>query len=597
MGITEQSTIVHDNSKEQQLHEHEEVEGEDGFAAKSWTRRYIAIGALCYVYCVSLGPYMMLAPIITIINQDLGPDPGFAWIASGWTVAAAVGLLLVSTVSDLVGRRWVAVSTTVLAIISAILGITAQTIGQVIAANVMLGLNQAGALTGFAGIAELVPTRARGIAIGFANLTVGVWSICGSLFGHEFATHTGPGWRSIYWLQLATNIVGLVAVFFSYYPAKPLLAAHQSRRNIIRTFDYVGALGIIAGPTLMLVGIINVSQYSPSSGRFLGPFIAGVVVCIALGVWEAYGTKNPLLHPFLFARFRTFSLICIVTFLSGGLFFYGFQALFPQFLVLVFGNDARQTGIDGIPLGAGTWVGGVSSLFLLKPVARRIGTTPILASGAFATALFVPLLALVDGSSKRMVYGFTCFAGFGTGIVDAYTLPLITLTAPDELIGLAIGTVGFMRSIGGAAGISVFSSILSSKAATLIPARVVPAALQAGLPETSLAEFMGVLTGATPGVEITDISGVTTEIVQIASAALRDAYLAAFKYIWYSGIAFSVSAFLMSLFIRDLSAHLTGKTPQHLKQEEIASSSDHLEEVKAVVIENECPKESDPQIS
>lgn len=130
MGNTDQTTIVHDNSKEHQLHEHEEVEGANLYGFGNLRRRYLAIAALSYVYCVSLGPYMMLAPIITIINQDLGPDPAFAWIASGWTVAAAVGLLLVSTVSDLVGRRWVAVGTTVLAIISAILGITASTIGQ-----------------------------------------------------------------------------------------------------------------------------------------------------------------------------------------------------------------------------------------------------------------------------------------------------------------------------------------------------------------------------------------------------------------------------------------------------------------------------------
>lgn len=130
MGTTDQITIAHDNSKEHQLHEHEEVEGENVYGSGNLRRRYLAIAALSYVYCVSLGPYMMVAPIITIINQDLGPDPAFAWIASGWTIAAAVGLLLVSTVSDLVGRRWVAVGTTVLAIISAILGITANSIGQ-----------------------------------------------------------------------------------------------------------------------------------------------------------------------------------------------------------------------------------------------------------------------------------------------------------------------------------------------------------------------------------------------------------------------------------------------------------------------------------
>ncbi|KAK5047403.1 hypothetical protein LTR69_011519 [Exophiala sideris] len=353
--------------------------------------------------------------------------------------------------------------------------------------------------------------------------------------------------------MLATNIVALVTVYFSYHPAKPLLTAQQTTRQILKNFDYVGAFLILTGPTLVFVGVINVSEYSPKSAHFLGPFISGLILLICLALWEVFGTKNPLLHPFLFSRFRTFTLICIVTFLSGGLFFYGVQALFPQYLVLVYGDDATQTGIDGMPLGAGTWIGGISSSFLLQYLGPRIGTTATLTLGAFMTALFTPLLALADGSSKSMVYAFSCLAGF----------------VPDELIGLAVGTIGFMRSVGGAAGISIFSSILTSKAATFIPAQVVPAALKAGLPETSLAEFLGILTGAVQGQEITKVPGVTSDIIVKSTAALKGAYLASFKYVWYSGIAFSVLAFFLTFFIKDLSPHMTTKIPQHLKEEEV----------------------------
>ncbi|KIV81317.1 hypothetical protein PV11_03509 [Exophiala sideris] len=559
----------HENNKEQQMHEHEVVPEDETVAVRSKVRRYVAIASPSFVYCVSLGPYLCITPIITTINNDLGPHPGYAWMASSWTITTGVGLLLGGTISDIVGRRWFAVGTTSLAIISAILGITAKSVGQIIAANAFLGLNQADALTGFAGIAELVQTKSRGAATAFANTTVGVWTLGGSLFGHEFATRTRPGWRSVYWMTLATNIVALVTVYFSYHPARPLLTAQKTTRQILKNFDYVGAFFILTGPTLVFVGVINVSEYSPKSAHFLGPFISGLILLICLALWEVFGTRNPLLHPFLFSRLRTFTLICIVTFLSGGILFYGVQALFPQYLVLVYGDDATQTGLDRMPLGAATWIGGISSSFLLQYLGPRIGTTATLSLGAFMTALFTPLLALADGASKSMVYAFSCLAGFGTGIIDSYTLPLITLAALDELIGLAIGTIGFMRSIGGAAGISIFSSILTSKAAIFIPAQVVPAALKAGLPETSLAEFLGILTGAVQGQDITKVPGITPPIIVKTTAALQGAYLGSFKYVWYSGIAFSVLAFCLSLFIKDLSPHMTTKIPQHLKEEEV----------------------------
>lgn len=47
------------------------------------------------------------APILAVINADIGPDPNLAWVGLVYTLMLAVFLTLVGRVSDVFGRRWV----------------------------------------------------------------------------------------------------------------------------------------------------------------------------------------------------------------------------------------------------------------------------------------------------------------------------------------------------------------------------------------------------------------------------------------------------------------------------------------------------------
>jgi len=93
-------------------------------------RTWLAIAAIIYTYCISLGVFMMLCPIITIINAELGPDPSYTWMASAWTVSAGIGLIAAGSLSDVLGRRWFVVATGGMAILSAIVGLTAKSVPQ-----------------------------------------------------------------------------------------------------------------------------------------------------------------------------------------------------------------------------------------------------------------------------------------------------------------------------------------------------------------------------------------------------------------------------------------------------------------------------------
>ena len=51
------------------------------------------------------GAFGLAAPMLNIINNDIGPDPNISWVSLIYPVTMAVGLLLVGRLSDLFGRR------------------------------------------------------------------------------------------------------------------------------------------------------------------------------------------------------------------------------------------------------------------------------------------------------------------------------------------------------------------------------------------------------------------------------------------------------------------------------------------------------------
>src|ERR1700684_1140684 len=52
------------------------------------------------------GVFALVAPLLGIITNDIGPDPNYVWIALVYILTLAIGQVLVGRLSDLFGRRW-----------------------------------------------------------------------------------------------------------------------------------------------------------------------------------------------------------------------------------------------------------------------------------------------------------------------------------------------------------------------------------------------------------------------------------------------------------------------------------------------------------
>jgi hypothetical protein len=116
--------------------------------------------------------------------------------------------------------------------------------------------------------------------------------------------------------------------------------------------------------------------------------------------------------------------------------------------------------------------------------------------------------------------------------------------------------------MGGAAGQSIYITISTTKLTDLIPAKVVPAALGAGLPETSLPEFLGILTGVVTTAPITSVPGISLNIIEASTLALKQAYRQSFKYVWLASIPFGIVSLVCAMCTKDVSQFVRSRFPK-----------------------------------
>lgn len=106
--------------------------------------------------------------------------------------------------------------------------------------------------------------------------------------------------------------------------------------------------------------------------------------------------------------------------------------------------------------------------------------------------VFLGLNATVNQHTPARGIVFIALASFMIGATNCISILIIQLGSRDEDIGLATGLVNSTRSTGGAVGVAIYSSLLANRVSSTWARDVGRALLNAGLPSSSLASFLGV---------------------------------------------------------------------------------------------------------
>ncbi|PBP23651.1 hypothetical protein BUE80_DR005355 [Diplocarpon rosae] len=293
---------------------------------------------------------------------DLGGVDRWVWFVLANLLALAAVCPFVGALSDLLGRRWVAISGGGFLVIGMIVCSTAHTMNTFIAgmalAGVGAGINE---LTALAATAELAPTAKRGKYV--AALIFTIVPFCPSvLWAQLMAYHAS--WRYIGLLCGVWAAIGTIMTTIFYFPPPRVNSTGLGRQEVIAQIDLVGGFLSIAGMILFIAGLLwGGYQYPWTSVHVLVPLLLGAGFLVGFGVWEVYGAPYPMFPSRLRKAPRILALTLVITFISGANFF-SVLLFWPTQAFNVYGHDPIGVGLRGMPIGFSILAGACIVLFV-----------------------------------------------------------------------------------------------------------------------------------------------------------------------------------------------------------------------------------------
>ncbi|KAL8280453.1 hypothetical protein RQP46_007101 [Phenoliferia psychrophenolica] len=174
--------------------------------------------------------------------------------------------------------------------------------------------------------------------------------------------------------------------------------------------------------------------------------------------------------------------------------------------------------------------------------------------------LFIPVMigfaqTGVNEASQKAFYVLAMLAGIAFVPAETLLQTVAQLAVPADLIGTSAALGAAIRTFGGVLGVAITSSIFQSKVGVNVPLYVAPAALAAGLPDTSVPAFITYLAEGDVAA-LANVPGATAEVIAAGAIALKEGYAQCFKYIWYFEVPFMVLALVCVAMLSSLKGQM-----------------------------------------
>jgi MFS family permease len=519
-------------------------------------RRICALIAMAFLWTGSQIPVYIFGGIPPYIYADIGGVDRWIWFVLAYLLALAAVCPFVGSLSDLFGRRYIALFGSLLLIIAMCIASTAKSMGPFIGAFTIAGVG-AGIceLTSLAVTSELAPTRKRGKYV--AVLVFTIIPFCPSvLWGQLIASHVG--WRYCGALCGAWAAVGFFGTLFFYFPPPRPNSSGLTRRQVIAEIDFLGGLLSISGMILFLGGLEwGGYQYKWTSAHVLVPLIlGGLLLFVAFPIWEIKGAKFPMFPSRLKQEPRILALTLVITFISGANFF-SVIMFWPTQAFNVYGHNPIGVGVRGIPIGFSILSGACIVLWLLS-VFRGHNKELMIISSIIMTA-GCGSLAVARVDNLNTLWGLLIVAGFGIGGIVVPASIISTIICPDDLIATIAALTLSVRVIGGAVGYTVYYNVFVTK--------FVPNAIKyiGGTMELELgitnASYIGEAISLTAASLLQDlkfipgIAGNDTAYSMVVAAG-QLAYAESYKYVYLTSIAFGAVSIIAACFLGNIDKYM-----------------------------------------
>ncbi|KAK2752229.1 trichothecene efflux pump [Colletotrichum kahawae] len=547
-------------------HKRESFEaGREYFLSKNYIGSLTAIGL---AGMAGIGAFSLIAPILTDVNESIGPDSNIVWVSLASNLAQAVMLTMTGRLSDMFGRRYFQVAGTALALIGCIIGATSKTVNTLIGANVLIGLGSATQVSFPYLISELVPMKYRYFASSYIYALLIPVSGVAPVVATSLVANAPGGWRSCYYILIAINVLALLSWAAFYHPpswgelAAKEFGEGRDKKSTLRDIDYGGLFLLSSGLLLFLLGISwGGSLYPWRSAAVLCTIILGGVILVGFIFYEWHcPTPQPLVPLGMFSN--TGWVAVLLTLSMAASMYYAFSIVFPTQVVVLYSLESEvNQGWLKCVITAPPLVGQIIASLL----ATRIGNIKwqLVSTATIGAALYAAT-ACVNTHNRDTVVALLAAGGFALGWVDALCLSSLSVTLEDQsVIGTGVGIATSLRTFISTCSAAIFTTVLNNRLASTVPQLVPPALMEAGLPAASVPEFLRLL--SVDRSMLSSVPGTNSTIIEIGVEMFKVANARAYSTVFLTTLAFSGLGVIASLMTPEIESKLHEKVSCRLR--------------------------------
>ncbi|MFE9298608.1 DHA2 family efflux MFS transporter permease subunit [Streptomyces niveus] len=415
-------------------------------------RRWAILGVLMFSLLIVVLDNSILNVAVKTISS---PEPvgigatqsELEWAINSYTLVFA-GLLFTSgLLGDRVGRKKVLLFGTAVFGLGSALAAMSGSPGELVAYRALMGFGAAFVMPATLAVLMNVFERdeqpkAIGIWAGSVGLGIAIGPITGGVLLEHF------WWGSIFLINVPVVIVALIAMWFLVPDSK------DPRPGRV---DPVGVLLSIVGLVLLVYGIIRAGELADFTDATVLASTLGGVAVLTVFVVHQKRSDHPSIDMSSFKKpafSAAVAAIALVFFALMGVTF--FSAFYLQ---SVRGYSALDSGLLILPLAVAQMVFAPRA----RLVVERFGARAVCTGGMLLVAAGLAAFALFDATTPVWVL---CVVFFVQGAGMAHIMPPVTVTVmqslPREKAGSGSAVNNTFRQVGGALGVAVLGSLLSS---------------------------------------------------------------------------------------------------------------------------------------
>ncbi|WP_310962005.1 MFS transporter [Nocardioides terrisoli] len=420
-------------------------------------RPELIVGVACLCGIVVALSQTMIIPLVPRLPEIVHDNASNAsWAITATLLSGAVATPIAGRLGDMFGKRLMLLVSMAFLVIGSVVSALSSGLVGMVAGRALQGLAMGAIALGISVLRDELPADRVGAGVARMSATMGVGGAIGLPLAAFIADQAD--WHTLFWVTGGLAAVCAIAV--------AILVPESPVRTPAR-FDFVGALGLTAALTTLLLAITKGGDWGWGDGLTLGLLAGSLLVFLLWGAWELRRTA-PLVDLRISARPQV--LFTNIASVAVGFAMYGMSLIPIQILMAPkvagygLGLSMTQAGLLMAPSGL--------LMYLFSSVGARIsaarGPRTSLAAGTVVVGLGY-VSALFLRSSGWEITLSTAIIGAGVGIAYAAMPALIMGAVPITETAAANGLNSLMRSVGTSLSSAVVSVVLAHEVIDLGP--------------------------------------------------------------------------------------------------------------------------------